>query len=174
MVNPEDAELLRSPLGDTNTVDTCVNDKIKMLELMGDRLRYLHSADATTLLCHSFAIPNMMHILRTSPCFASPCLQDYDCPLRQILEKICNINFGGNDMSWLQATLPINMGGLDIQSTVHLAPSAFLASADGSLKLVHNILPSGLLHTTYQEREEALHHCGAWSGRCITPSTGIL
>ena len=69
VVNPEDAELLGSPLGDANTVDRCVNDKIKMLELMGDRLRYIHSHDAITLLRHSFAIPKMLHILRTSPCF---------------------------------------------------------------------------------------------------------
>ena len=49
MVNPENAELLWSPLGDANTVDTCVNDKINILELMGDRLRELHSNDDITL-----------------------------------------------------------------------------------------------------------------------------
>ena len=125
VVNPEHAELLGSPLGDANAVDACVNDKIKMLELMGDRLRYLHSHDAITLLRHSFAIPKMLHILRTAPCFASPRLQDYDNLLRLILGKITNIKFGDSDTSWLQATLPINMGGLGIRSAVHLAPSAF-------------------------------------------------
>ena len=131
-----------------------------MLELMGYMLRYLHSNDAINLLRHSFAIPKMLYILRTSPCFASPLLQDYDCLLCQILEKICSISFGGNDTSWLQATLSINIGGLVILSAVHLAPSAILTSADESLKLVQSILPSRLLHTPYQEREEALHHWG--------------
>ena len=59
-------------------------------------------------------------------------------------------------------------------TAVHLAPSAFLDSADGSLKLVHNILPARLLHTPYQERVETLHHWGNWSGRCIAPSTSVL
>ena len=76
VVNPEQAELLGSPLGDANAVDVCVNEKIKMLEVMGDRLRYLHSHHAITLLHHSFAIPKMLHIHRTSPSFASPRLQD--------------------------------------------------------------------------------------------------
>ena len=114
VVNPEQTELLGSPLREANAVDTRVNEKIKMLKVMGDRLRYLHSHDVITLLHHSFAIPKMSHILCTSPCFASPCLQDYDNLLRLILGKISNIKFGDNDTSWLQATLPINMGGLGI------------------------------------------------------------
>ena len=159
VVNPEDAELLGSPLGDANTVDTCVNDKIKMLELMGDRLRYLHSHDAITLLRHSFAIPNMLDILHTSPCFTSPHLQDYYCLIHQILEKICNINFGGNDTSWLKATLPINMGGLGIRSAVPLAPSAFLASTDmdhSSLSITSSHLDSSEPHTRSRRRHSII------------------
>ena len=131
-----------------------------MLKLMGDRLRYLNSHDAITLLCHSFAISKMLHIHCTSPCFATPRLQDYDCLLHQIPEKICNIDFGGNDTSSLQATLPVNMQGLGIRSAVQLAPPTFLASVDGSLKLVHNILPCRLLYTPYQEWKKALHYWG--------------
>ena len=35
------------------------------------------------------------------------------------------------------ATLPVSAGGIGIRSTVQLAPSAYLASATGSAKLVH-------------------------------------
>ena len=131
-----------------------------MLELMGDRLRYLHSHDAITLLRHSFAIPKMLHILRTSPCLPPLAFRTMTVSSVRSWRKSATSILGGFDTSWLQATLPINMGGLGIRSVVHLALSPFLASADGSLKLVHNILPSRLLHTIYQEREEALYHCG--------------
>ena len=115
----------------------------------------------STLLRHSFAIPKMVHILHTSPSFVSPHPQDYDNLLRLILGKISNSNFENNDTFYsCRPLLAINMGGLGIQSGVYLASSAFLASADGSLKLVYNILPSRFHHTPYQEWEEPLHHWG--------------
>ena len=132
-----------------------MSDKIESLELMGDRLYHLHSHDAITLLRHSFAIPKMLHILRTSACFNSPCLEDYDALLRSILSNITNIRFEDNQPSWVQATLPVNSRGLGIRSAVHLAPSAFLASADGTVALVHQILPLRLHDTPYQRRVEA-------------------
>ena len=71
--------------------------------------------------------------------------------------------------SWLQATLPVNMGDLGIKSAVHLSPSAFLASADGSLDLVNQILLHRLHNTPYQERVEACHQ---WEvGLDIPPPT---
>lgn len=59
-----------------------------------------------SLYC-SFAILMLMHILRTSPSFASACLQDYDT---LILGKITNIVF-----EWVS-----------IRSAINLAPSDFL------------------------------------------------
>ena len=127
---------------------------------MGDRLCHLHSHDAITLLRHSFAIPKILHVLRTSPCFNSPCLEDYDVLLCCILSNISNIRFEDNQPSWLQATLPVNRGGLGIRIAVHLASSAFVASADGSLALVHQILPLRLHNTPYQEKVEARRQWG--------------
>ena len=84
VVNIEQVELLGSPLWDASSVDACVSGKIELLELMGDRLYHLHSHDAITLLRHSFAIPKMLHVLRTSPCFSSPRPEDYDVLLRSV------------------------------------------------------------------------------------------
>ena len=112
---------------------------------------------------------SMLHILHTSPCFNSLRLHDYDNLLRSILCRISDIQFEDNDQSWLQATLPVNMGGLGIRSAVHLAPSAILASADGSLDLVNQILPHRLHNTPYQERVEVCHQ---WEvGLDIPPPT---
>ena len=103
-----------APLGDSASVDACVNDKIKLLELMGDRLRHLHSHDAFTLLRHSFAIPKMLHVLCTSSCFNSSRLAEYDNIVRVLLCNIVNIRLEETDSAWLQATLPVNKGGLGI------------------------------------------------------------
>ena len=51
----------------------------------------------------------------------------FDAVLRSLLEVICNVKL--DDSCWLQASLPINSGGLRIRSAVMLAPSAYLASA---------------------------------------------
>ena len=169
VVNIEQVELQGSPLGDTSSVNACVSGKIELLELMGDRLYHLHSHDAITLLCHSFAIPKMLHVLRTSPCFSSPHLEDYDVLLRSILSNITNIRFEDNQSSWIQATLPVSKGGLGIRSAIHLVSSAFLASADGSVALVNQILPLRLRNTPYQERVEARHQWGA--GLDVSPPT---
>ena len=40
-----------------------------------------------------------------------------------------------NDNQWTQATLPVKDGGLGICSVIVLAPSAFLASAAGTLRI---------------------------------------
>ena len=156
VVNIEEAELLGAPLGNATSVDACLDEKIKSLELMGERLSHLHAHDALSLLRHSFAIPKLMHVLRTSPCFDSSRLQKYDELLRTILSHITNIRFEETDPSWLQATLPVNRGGLGIRSAVHLAPSAFLASADGSSQLVNEILPSRFQAIPDQEHLKAL------------------
>ena len=58
---------------------------------------------------------------------------------------------------------------MGIRSAVHLAPSAFLASADGSLQLVHKILPPRFQTALDQEHLKALDRWGA--GLDDTPTT---
>ena len=107
------------------------------------------------LLRHSLALPKLLRILRTSLAFSSLLLATYDDLLRSIISKITNNYLKQDDPAWLQATLPVGSGGLGIRSAVHLAPSAFLASADGTSFLVQQIIPSHRLATTYKEREYA-------------------
>ena len=66
----------------------------------------------------------------------------FDSTQHSILESICNVKL--EDRSWLQASLPVNSGGLGIRSVVMLAPSAYLASAAGSSDILKSIPPSSL------------------------------
>ena len=84
--------------------------------------------DAITIVRHSFSIPKLLHILRTSLAFASPLLKSWDLLLRSIVSRITNIDIEQGN-SWLQATLPVNSGGLVFRSASILAPFGFMTSS---------------------------------------------
>ena len=142
------------PIGDIDSISVIVSEKMELLRLLSDRLKLLFAQDAL-LLHHSLAIPKVLYTLRTSPCFLSPLLGDYDYLLRATLSTILNIHFGEDDPSWIQATLPIRCGGLGIRSAVQLAPSALLASAAACHNLVHRIVPTYLQGLLLPHRSEA-------------------
>ena len=160
VVSPNEATLLGSSIGDTSSITDILRSKTTMLRRMGDRLQHLSAHDAILLLKHSFALPKLLYNLRTSPCFLSPALQEYDSLLKSIVSGITNIHFGEDSPTWLQATLPVKMGGLGIRSAVQLAPSAFLASAAASSALVHHIVPPVLHGSPIPNWEDAMDH---WS-----------
>ena len=165
-VHTQQATLLGSPLGD-NVMDSCLQTQLHQLKIIGERLCLLQSHDTLTILRHSFALPKLLYTLRSSPAFLSSLLVSWDNLLRSIVSRITNIDFCPEDPSWLQATLPINSGGLGIRSASHLAPSAFLASADEASKLIHHLLPRDLADITYSEMDLAL---SSWSQK-LPPDT---
>jgi hypothetical protein len=157
-VHPDQATLLGSPLG-IEPVDVCLEDQLRQLQVIGDRLCHLQIHDAVTILRHSFSIPKLLYVLRTSPCFSSSLLVSWDNLLMSIVSRITNIEFRRGDPAWLQATLPVNSGGLGFRSASGLAPSVFLASTDRASVLMHQLLPAQLVSTPYRERDSAL---SAW------------
>ena len=115
-----------------------IRDKTALLQVMGERLKYLCTHDSRLLLHNTFAIPKLMCLLRTSPCFLSPSFHLYDNELQNMLSSITNTLL--DDRAWLQASLPVKYGSLGIRSAVHLAPSAYLASFVGCRELTFTIL----------------------------------
>ena len=57
-----------------------------------------------------------------------------------------------NDIQWTQATLPVNDGDLGIRRVNVLAPSAFQASAAGTLRIQKDILPVRLHIQVYSSK----------------------
>ena len=155
VVSCSQATLLGSPIGSAVCVDNSIKSKVEVLRLMGERLGILTSHDALLLLRHSFAIPKILFVLCTAPCFLSDSLEDFDGLLRCLLSYILNIDLA-LETTWLQATLPVRAGGIGIRRAVQLAPSAYLASAAGCSELIHQILPSHLLETLDPNIESAL------------------
>ena len=103
------------------------------------RLHLLQSHDALNLLSNSVSVPKLFYTLRTLECSDNPQLLKFDKLQRKCITDVININM--NDIQWTQATLPVKDGGLGIRSVTVLAPSAFLASAAGTLRIQNDILP---------------------------------
>ena len=82
--------LLGSSVGDMFSISCTNSEKTLLLKTMGESLHHLAGDDAVLLLCHSLAIPKLLHILQTSPCFMSSALRGYDEQLCSILSAINN------------------------------------------------------------------------------------
>ena len=111
LVPPGQATLLGSPLGEDGCVAVAIREKVEALERLGERLKRLTAHDALLLLRNCFALPKLMYILRTVPCFRLPALQSYDDCLREKLSHVTNNNLERGDSVWEQATLPVGLGG---------------------------------------------------------------
>ena len=105
--------LLGSPVGSAEGVDSMLMSKVEVLKYMGERLGRLTSHDALLLLRHSFAIPKVLFVLRTAPCFLSDQLGFFDDILRFVLSHTLNIDLTLQS-TWLLATLPVRVGGIGI------------------------------------------------------------
>ena len=67
----EEVVVLRSPVGGIESLLGAIVQKVEQLDLMGGRLHLMHAHDALLLLRHSFAMPKILHMLRSAPCFLS-------------------------------------------------------------------------------------------------------
>ena len=155
VVDPLKATLLGSPIGDVSCISDTLSAKTNLLRKMGDRLQLLSAHDAILLLRHSFALPKLLYCLRTSPCFLSPGIQEYDVLLKDIVSGITNVRFGEGSSAWAQATLPVKLGGFGIRCAAQIAPCAYLASTAASTDLVQHIVPPHLRDIPVPYRDEA-------------------
>ena len=137
-LQPDSAYLLGAPLTTGPAMDQALQQRSSDLERGIENLKKLAAHDALVLLRHSFSAPKLLHTLRSSPCVDHPLLQDFDRLIKNGLGQITNSSI--SDIQFIQASLPVKDGGLGIRRVTSLAPSAFLASAAGTLNLQEQIL----------------------------------
>ena len=92
----------------------------------------------------------LIYTLRCCPCSDHELLHKYDALLRDGLGSILNIDM--TESQWIQASLPIKLGGLGIRRVASLALPAFLASAAGTRALQSAMLDAN--HTVIDESVE--------------------
>ena len=137
-LKPIDAELLGAPLSCGSHMDAVLGKKVSELSRATDRLARIQAHDSLVILQHATGAPNLMYMLRASPCSDNPALKEFNNILRLSLTRISNCAL--SDQAWLHATLPVANGGLGIRSVFRLAPSAFLASAAATSELQSKLL----------------------------------
>ncbi len=137
-----DATFLGTPLGDHTSISKRLLHKVDELKSLGECIKHIETKDALVLLRSSFAFSKPHSLLRTFPCFRSYALNRYDIGLQKIFSAVTDIPLEPSSAAWSQATLPIRLGGLGVQSAVRTAASAFLASSHASSDLVNAVLPS--------------------------------
>jgi hypothetical protein len=137
---PDEDNLLGAPLLPGSLMDATLRTQCANLERAVVRLKLLSAHDSLIILRHSLSAPKLNYILRAAPCAGHSSLSKFDTILRNAICSIVNVLL--SDDQWLQASLPVNFGGLGIRSVSSLAPSAFLASAVGTSDLQNLILPS--------------------------------
>ena len=106
-VHPSSAYVLGSTLGDLDCVSTSIRAKVFDISVIGDHLQSLTAHDSIILLRYSLAIPKLMYILRTAPCFLSSVLGEYDKCLCSIVSSITNVSMSVVDAAWHQGSLPV-------------------------------------------------------------------
>ena len=74
----------------------------------------------------------------------------FDIGLRNSLETIIHSSL--NDPSWLQATLPISLGGLGLRLASTSAPAAYIGSLNSTNVLV-SLLLAGYMYSLQSSRE---------------------
>ena len=150
-VGPEALVLLRSPIIPGSEVNAVLESKREDLSTLAKRLPLMPAHDSLYLLRNVVTTPRLLYTLRTAPCSQSQELEQYDNLLRSTLAATLNVDL--TDRGWRQASLPVRWGGLGVRSAALLAPSAYLASAAGTMNLVQKLLISSRSH------RQVLAHC---------------
>ena len=137
-VQPEEASLLGAPLLTGSYMDKSLTLQCENLNRAVSRLNLISSHDALLILRHSLSAPKLNYILRAAPCAGHSALNAFDNSLKNAISCIINVDLSPSQ--WLQASLPVSLGGLGVRSVSMLAPSAFLASAAETKELQDIIL----------------------------------
>ena len=105
---------------------------------MTEKLSRLDRHPAFFLLKNCFSMPKPMYLLRSSPTFQHPdLLADFDDCLKSCATDIYDVSF--DDIGWIQATLPIRLGGIGLRRATDLAFPAYLASISTSQSFISEI-----------------------------------
>ena len=161
-VNRHDAIFLGSAMGEAS-LEIMLKGFIAMTNKFHDRLQMIPAHDALFLLRNCFAIPKLLHTLRTSPSFQRlDLLSAIDDAILRSVSSILNVNLSVVQNS--QISLPTKLGGFGIFSAASIASSAFLSSLYAANNTCHAISSEWSLenNTLYHD---ALTH---WESKCPT------
>ena len=133
-------KLLGSPVVPPSFCESSVCRRVSNIQDMLVNLQDLHDSQMeTTLLRSCLSLPKIAFALRTcAPDFIRPALAAFDNTMREALSDLA----GGplSAWSWLKASLPCSLGGLNLRRAMLHAPAAYVGSLHQSNALIADIL----------------------------------
>ena len=127
---------------------------MRFVETMLERLKTIDVHDAYFILKNVMLIPKLIFTIRTAPIYDSPKFQHFDRLVKEFSATLLNTKLSNN--SWLQATLPINLGGIGLRSLESIASSAFLASIHQCQQIINILINEESSSAIDEEIEKAL------------------
>ena len=117
--------MLGAPLFAVRVLDEAWASRCSELSGAADRLQLTCAQDALILLRASFSAPRVQHLMRCFSSVDNRALADFDKLLRSTISHLSNCDL--TEVQWLQASLPVKMGGLGVRTVSSLALHAYLA-----------------------------------------------
>ena len=139
-ITDEGVVLLGAPLGSAAFVEGEVKKKVSKVEEVTEMLPLIEDSHTEYALLRScLSLPKLSFLLRAvdTSDYAQH-LQTFDRITREALTRILGTPIG--DRSWLQAKLPVSMGGLGLRAAEDQAPAAYAASVLSCKTLVQSLL----------------------------------
>ncbi|KAJ6648441.1 hypothetical protein Bhyg_03669 [Pseudolycoriella hygida] len=144
IIGEEELSLLGSPLTALAS-NSILAAKINTYQLLSDRLLNIQRHTALFLLRNCLAIPMMTYLIRSAPIFENILLKKLDEILKSSLEHILNASLEVEN--WVQATLPVSLGGIGIRQLSSLAVPAYCSSVYSTKDLVSQIFDPSINFT---------------------------
>ena len=146
--------LLGCPIGPPEFCEEAFHNRVSKVKASLGCLHDLEDSQLeVTLLRSCLSLPKVSHILRCCPPpYLIQAAEGLDSAMRETLEVITGAPV--TDWSWLKASLPSSLGGLNLRSAVLHAPAAFVASLHNSQPLIEEML--GFSPSTLQPLNDAV------------------
>ena len=141
--SPDGFILLGAPVGNEAFSNMILGKRIAKVEEAIRLLPTLNDSHVEFVLLRScLSLPKFNFCLRTcNPRDAAPSYEAFDGLLRDSLNSLLGTQV--NHRQWIQASLPVSMGGIGIRNASPHAAGAYLVSLAHSLPLMQTIIPNG-------------------------------
>lgn len=142
IIDKRSLRLLGSPILD-ESFPLFFEEKIQNFLLTSERLTKINTHMAYTIIKYCLFVPKFTYIVRCCQLWKhTELLQSLDNIIKITLASVLNINL--EEREWLQASLPVRLGGLGIRSIAGVALPAFLSSVYSTQNLINKILTPSL------------------------------
>ena len=132
--------LLGAPLGSESFIKEVLMKRVEKVQRITSMLHHLEDPHTESVLLRScLALPKLLFSLRTVETTShKEVLEEYDRVTREGISRIIGVPL--TDHQWLQANLPVSMGGLGLRAAEDHAPAAFASSYLTSQPLLRSLL----------------------------------